>query len=201
VRDHAGVVSDHEDRGPSVVRRRAQQFDHLLAVLPIEGRGGFIRETEGRILDEGPADGDALLLAAGKLQRPQARLLRHAKHRQDMVGAGAGLTRGHVAAPAEHHLELLAGGECGKQVVALENEAAVAQPKLLALPFRHAPQLLIQDADRAGVGFQEAREHSEQRGLAAAGGTHQKRELARIKVEADVAKRVRAHLAAAEAAA
>ena len=64
------------DRGEAVRdgKRRAAlaQFgDRLLhgaLQFRIEGRGGFIEQDDGRVLDQRARDGDALALAAGQLQ-------------------------------------------------------------------------------------------------------------------------------------
>src|SRR5438477_618071 len=95
--------------------------------------GGRVGETKRWLLEQGPADGHALLLAAGELNRAQVSLLGQAKKRQHFVGALAGFAVRRALAPAQHHLQLLAGGQGGEKVVSLEDEAAELQAKGLAL--------------------------------------------------------------------
>ena len=58
----------------------------------------------------------------------------------------------------------------------------------VALLGRQAEDVAALDADRAGVGRDEARDRAQQRGLAAAGAAEQRDELAARDVEADVAQ-------------
>src|SRR5438128_54080 len=65
-RDDAGIMSDNKNRGTLVMGGGAQQFDHVLAMLPVEGGRRLVREDKARLLDKRPANGDALFLAAGE---------------------------------------------------------------------------------------------------------------------------------------
>ena len=65
----ADVVGDADHRCAMLGSRAAQQPDDHLAALAVEGGGGFVGEQQLRALGNGPGDGDALLLAAGKLGR------------------------------------------------------------------------------------------------------------------------------------
>ena len=49
--------------GPGLVQGRLN--DRL--ALGVQGRGGFVEEQNLRVSNEGPRDGDALLLSAGQL--------------------------------------------------------------------------------------------------------------------------------------
>ena len=66
VRHQAWVVADHEQDGSAFVGGRVQEPDDLLAVGPVERAGRFVGEAEPRLLQQGTADGHALLLAAGE---------------------------------------------------------------------------------------------------------------------------------------
>ena len=123
-------------------------------MLPIEGGGRLVGEHELRLLDQGPADGDTLLLAARHLQRAQIRFFGQAEHRQHFVGPVMCFARRQAVAPAQHHFHLLAGGERGEEVVALEDEAEMVEAKRFALPFGHAPEIAVLNEDAAGIGVQ-----------------------------------------------
>ena len=62
------VVGDHQDRLAALVEA-AEQLDHLVAALGVEGAGGLVGEQERRLVGEGPGDGEALALAAGERAR------------------------------------------------------------------------------------------------------------------------------------
>src|SRR5690242_8567595 len=64
----AGVVRDHAD-GRAIVVKLAEEVHDRLAVLRVEVARRLVGEEDERIADEGAGDGDALLLAAGKLHR------------------------------------------------------------------------------------------------------------------------------------
>ena len=69
---NARIVGHNQDRGRLPVGRLRQQLHHLLAVLPAQGAGWLIGKAIAGLLDQSPANGHALLFAAGQLTRPQA---------------------------------------------------------------------------------------------------------------------------------
>ena len=65
----AGVVGDHDDGLAELVDGAAEQAQHLAAGARVEVARRLVGEQHGRLGDERPGDGDALLLAAGELGR------------------------------------------------------------------------------------------------------------------------------------
>ena len=61
-----GVVRDHDDE--AVAGDVAQQVHDLNAGLGVEGAGGFVREEDLGVIDEGSRNGDALHLATRHLR-------------------------------------------------------------------------------------------------------------------------------------
>ena len=62
------VVMGDDDQGDAMFGSQIEEdFHDLGAVLGIEVTGGFIGEKHFGLVDDGPGDGDALLLAAGEL--------------------------------------------------------------------------------------------------------------------------------------
>ena len=58
-----------------VVRPCSQVFQgllHQMFAFVVQGGGGFIQNQDGRVLQEHPGNGNALLLAAGELHAPFA---------------------------------------------------------------------------------------------------------------------------------
>jgi hypothetical protein len=150
-RKQSGVVGDDEDGGAVAFGGRAEQFHDAPAVAPVEGAGRFVREAEGRLLDQGAADADALLFAAGELAGTQAGLARQTQAIQNLLDAPPRLPPRHLAPPAQHHIQLLVGGQGREQVVPLEGEAAVAQPEVLPAAIGQAPQVLPQAGGASAV--------------------------------------------------
>ena len=64
----SGLVRHHDDRDAFVVER-LENFHHFDACPAVEVPGRLVREQHFRIVDQRARDGDALLLAAGKLAR------------------------------------------------------------------------------------------------------------------------------------
>src|SRR5205814_5917868 len=61
------VVGDEDDR-PAARVELPEEGEDLLALLDGEIAGRLVGEDDGRIRDERPGDGDALLLATGQLR-------------------------------------------------------------------------------------------------------------------------------------
>ena len=51
MRDQAGIMSDHQNRGAGVMGGATQKIDDLFAVFPVKGGGRFIRENKGWFFD------------------------------------------------------------------------------------------------------------------------------------------------------
>ena len=68
----AGVVRDHHHGATEVAGRVAQELQHLGGRAGVEVARGLVGEHDGRLGDERPGDGDALLLTAGELGGPVA---------------------------------------------------------------------------------------------------------------------------------
>jgi hypothetical protein len=83
----ARVVGHADDGGAVFGGGAAQQLDHHLAVLPVQGRGRFVGEQDLGVLGEGAGDGDALLLAARQGRRPLVQAMAQADLLQGDGGA------------------------------------------------------------------------------------------------------------------
>ena len=86
-----GLVRDHDDRSAGAVER-FQQVHDLVAGGRVEVAGRLVGEDDVGIVDQGPGDGDALLLPAGKLRRGDGQAIgqsdQPASRRQRFVAAG-----------------------------------------------------------------------------------------------------------------
>ena len=63
---HVGLVRDEHD-GLARVAQALERGEHHVARGGVEVARGLVGQDEGRVVHEGPRDGDALLLAAGEL--------------------------------------------------------------------------------------------------------------------------------------
>ncbi len=84
-RGHLRVVRDHDD-GVALAWRSVRRSATMRLVGLVEVAGGLVGEQDGRVVDEGAGDADALLLAAGKLAGQMLGALAEA----DFVERGAG---------------------------------------------------------------------------------------------------------------
>ena len=83
------VVGDHEDRLAALVEA-AEQLDHLVPALGVEGARRLVGEQQGRLVGEGPGDGEPLALAAGERARGGLGLVRQAEQVEQVAAAGLG---------------------------------------------------------------------------------------------------------------
>ncbi|MCY1184431.1 hypothetical protein D9M73_251260 [compost metagenome] len=68
-RSQALAVGDHQHAAAGLGNQLQQQAQHLIATGLVEAAGGLIGQQQRRSPRQCPADGDALLLAAGQLLR------------------------------------------------------------------------------------------------------------------------------------
>ncbi len=115
-----GVVRDHDDQ--AIAGHVAQQVHDLNAGLGVEGAGGFIREEDLGVVDEGSRNGDALHLAARHLRGFLVDVVGQADASQGIEGAltsfGAGDAR-----QGQGQLDIGQDALVRDQVVGLEDEA------------------------------------------------------------------------------
>src|SRR4029079_17974225 len=73
--DHLAVVRDHEDRRAGAIDAVEELHDPD-ARVGVEVPGRLVADEERRVVDDGPRDRDALLLAAGELVGERVHLVR-----------------------------------------------------------------------------------------------------------------------------
>ena len=138
---------------------------------------GSSASSSARAVGQRPRDGDPLLLAAGKLGRPVVEPVRETHRAEERarplgcggaIGAGGTLRQRHV----------LQRGELGQEVVELIDEAdgVAAEPGTRAVA--EAGGRLADQPERAVARHVEKPGNMQERGLAGAGGRHQRHHLA-----------------------
>src|SRR5215831_18189370 len=89
--------------------------------MAVERPGGLVGQDHRRIVDQGPSDGDALLLAAGKLGGSMISAIAETQPLEQIYRALNALM---LCQPCVHrwNFDVLARGSRGQQVIALKNE-------------------------------------------------------------------------------
>ena len=170
---------------------RQQRFHDLVRGSRIEIAGRLVGEKQARCIDQGAGDGDALLLAAGKLAGRIALAIAEAEKLQRRArpfdAHGAALRpRGGVV---ERQADILEGAGAGQEVEALEYEAEAfaADAGEVRLAQRRDIDAL-QEVMAAGR-LVEAAENIHERRFARARRAHDGDELAGLDGQADAAQR------------
>ena len=161
-----------------------ERLEHAHARLAVERAGGFVAQQQGRLLHDGARDGDALLLAAGKLRGKAVTQIADADQGQRLLRGQRPLG----ADRAQRHV--LAGRQAGDEVVGLKDEADVTAPVEGQRPLVERRQIGFAEQEAAAGRTIKAADKIEERGLAAAGRTEQDDEVAPRQVEIDAAQGV-----------
>ncbi len=167
-----------------------QQLHHRLAVAGVEVAGRLVGEQDARAAGEGAGDGNALLLAAGKLVRQMPAAVAHADPLECLRRAALALGRRHVAAISKRQLDVLEDGEIADEVEALEDKTDLAVADACPVGERQAFHLLTVEQIAAFGGRIEQAEDREQRRFAAARGAGDGDVFARLDFQINAGQRV-----------
>src|ERR1700758_4247315 len=110
-------MRDHDNRAP-LPMEVAQEFQNNLFVFRVEVAGGFVRENDLGIIDEGACNAYPLLLAAGELRWNVMRTIFQAHTLQRIQGF---FLVGHAMEVLGEH-DVLKSGQIGDQVKLLKDE-------------------------------------------------------------------------------
>src|SRR6266404_914979 len=180
---HLAVVRHHQNRRAAAVDAVEKLHDPDGGV-GVEVAGRLVADEKRRVVDERARDRDALLLAAGKLVRRGAHLVREPHHREHL---------GHFLADRRIALALhlqgignvLGGGAVGEQLEVLEHAADVpAQHRDLRV--LEPGEVAAADHDLPFARVELLEEQAHERGLARARGADDEDELALVDVKGDV---------------
>src|SRR6185369_11570542 len=114
------AVGDQEQRGAAFALQFQEQVEDGGAVHRVEIAGRLVGKDDARVVDEGPADGAALLFTAGELVRETRHPLRKPNPGKERLRLAA---RTGIAFQFRREHHVLQGGEGGDQVERLEHEA------------------------------------------------------------------------------
>jgi hypothetical protein len=169
---------------PDPALHLAQPRAGPLAQLRVQVRQRLVEKQDRRPVDEGPREGDPLLLAARELVRVARRVRLHLDEMEDLLDPDALLGDPHLPEP-EREREVLVDGHVRPEGVGLEHEAAVAALGRQEAPRGGVEEDEVADADPPLVRAVEAGDGSKSRRLPAAGGAQERDELSILDREAD----------------
>src|SRR5229473_1923983 len=175
-RQDARIVRDDEDGARGVLRNPGQHRHDGMPVLAVQRPGRLIGKDRGGVSHDRPRDRDALLFAAAELPGECSRLVRKPDRRQGFVRLGS-RPPGAFAAHVQRQANIFNRGQRRKQVIRLEDKSDMPPPQLGQLLGPRPARSPTEDADGALRRRQDASEHGQQRGLAAAGRTHEQRQF------------------------
>src|ERR1043166_5821232 len=196
MRGDVAIMGD-QDNGMALARQLLQQRHQFFAALGVERASRLVGQDDASAIGKRAGDGDALLLAAGKLIGPMAQPFAKAKRREQSFGALVALGRRHAGID-RRDLHVLRGRRGADEVVTLEHEAEGLAPEpseFVTIQFRHvAAGQPIASIGRAI----EAAQNVHQGRLAGARLAHDGDELPRVNVERDVAQGLHLNVAAGD---
>ena len=170
-----GIVGDEDQGGAGLAIAREEEFKDLLAVDGIEVAGGLVGHDDGRFHDEGAGQGDALLFAAGELNRIMIDAVSQSDLIEQLAGGGDTVA---FQIQLKGQQDVFKRGERGDELIGLEDKT-----KLLAaddgesLFFEVVNRGAVEE-DFAFAGGVETGKQAEQRTLAAAARSDDGHELA-----------------------
>ncbi len=168
-------MGDDEDRaaGNQVGKRDL----HQRLAFRVERRSGFIKNENGRVLEQRPGNGDALALSSGEAEALFAdhRIVLFGKPLDEVVSQRRLGGRDH---PAQRDIRLAIGDVVADRIV--EENRLLGYVANLGTERSQAdiPQVMSVDANAASGDIEEAWDQVHQSGLAGAAGTDQRNHLA-----------------------
>ena len=174
------LVMGHIDGGdPHVVLDLLDDRPHLHPQLGVQVGQGFVHQQHVRLNHQGPGQGDPLLLSAGQPVRHPVGVFVDMHQLHKPVRLLRDLRLGQLPLlQAEGHV--VPHGKMGKDGVVLEHHADIPPGGIQIV------DPLVVEIDAAALDAVEAGDHPQQRRLAAAGRTQQRKELALPDIDAQV---------------
>ena len=175
-------MGDIEEGDADLVVDQVELDEHLLPELEVERRQRLVEEQDIGLVDQGAGHGHPLLLAARELVGLLRGLAGHADELEHAVDLGPDLGLRPLG-DRQAEADVVADGHVREEGVALEDGVDLAPVGRL---FR---DVLAVEQDAAGVRILEARQHAQQRGLAAAAGPEQGEDFAAFDRQRNVVNR------------
>ena len=173
-----GVVGDHDDGFAEFAIEAPEEAQNLRGAGCVEIAGGFIGEDHLRLGDDGPGDGHALLLTAGKLAGKMVEAIIEA---DELQGGGCVFAALFPAQRGEFQREfhVFKRGKNRDQVERLKDKPEVVIAPAGEIALAHSVGFFAHDQKAAIGGLVHAGDQVEQRAFAGARRTHEGDEFAR----------------------
>ena len=152
---------------------------HVLAHLQVQGGQRFVQEEDFRLVDDGPGDGDTLLLAAGEGLHVAVLIIGHGHELEHAADALVDLV-------GRYFLELQAEGDVVIDVQVREQGVTLENGVKWTLVRRNAGEFFPIHHDGSFIRLQESGDHAEQGGFATAGRSQQGQEFAAADIEVNI---------------
>lgn len=165
---HSGQTVRDGDEGLAAGQLGERLLDEVL-VLRVDAGSGLVQNDDGRVLQDSPCNGDALLLAAGQ---GAAALAHHGvvavrQLHDEVVAAGFLCRRDHLVLRGVRSAEQDVGADgVMEQIHVLEHHGDVGEQAVAG----ELPEVVAAHGDAAGLGVVKPRQQAAYGGLAAAGG-------------------------------
>ena len=180
------IVSHQNDGNPFFLVELLEDAQDFFTGRRIEVAGGFVREEQGRVVDQSSGDSHSLLLAARELRRFVVEMFPQTNSLQQLSGPLASFPVGGVLhGIRERHHHIFESTGAGQQIEVLEDEANL-------LITQHGPPVSRQLHDILpvkpvipGSGMIETPQDIHERRLARSGGAHQSNEVSLSDVQRD----------------
>ena len=125
------IVRDHYDRLIKSIVQLAKHLQNQFRVFRIEIAGRFVRQDNRRPVDDGARQGDALLLAARKLEWLVMHLVFQVQHSENLAAA-IRIVRA-VSMNAFGQSQVAFGSQCRKQIKTLKDKSDLSSANVGSL--------------------------------------------------------------------
>lgn len=125
------IVCDHYDRLIKSIVQLAKHLQNQFRVFRIEVAGRFIGQDNRRPVDDGARQGDALLLAARKLEWLVMHLVFQVQHSENLAPT-IRIVRA-ISMNALSQPQVAFGSQCGKQIKTLKDKSDLSSPNVCSL--------------------------------------------------------------------
>jgi len=172
---HGVLVVCRQNQGRLALRQqRMEELEHLCSGAAVQRAGWLVGQDERRLLDEGPGDGDALLLAAREGVRIGGLLVQESDLVKELTRSlanilGAIRPRG-AGAEAGREANVVEDIECRNQIEELKHEADLFPTEARRLPVVHRGEVLSVKGHTASVRCFHGPNDMEKRTFPAAAG-------------------------------
>ena len=184
-----GVIVGDEHHGVALIVQLLQHAQHFAAGVAVQCAGGLVGQDDRRVAHQCPRDGNALLLAAGKLVGLVFQLVAQAHLVQHFPCAGMPLGAGN-ARIHQRHLHVLHQVEPRQKIILLEDESQHFVADGRQFVAAHLAYVFSVQAVGARCGHIQAADDVHAGGFARTGLAHNGHELAFFDFHGDMVRRL-----------